>query len=421
MTMKPTSHRVDCRAPAAAPSCRAPHVAALALIALLLSACGKSPPPPDGSGPTSSASAPAATPATPPAAARAARDPSLVQPPDSLVERLKEARVERRPVVEPLSVVGRIDFDEHNVARIGSNVTGRVTELNAAPGQAVAAGQVLAQLNSADLGSAQLAYLKAGAQRELAAKAVERARLLLSADVIGSAELQRRENELKVAQIEERAAADQLRVMGMSRAAITRTFETGAITSTSSVVSTVSGVIVERKVNRGQVVQPADDLFTVADLSRVWVMAKVPESQITRVQVGQTVKVDVSSSPVPLKGRIAWIADTVSMETRTVSVRTEVDNPKRQLRPAMLANVTIEPAPIERLVVPAIAVVRENNQDHVFVKLEGKRYRLTPVTLAEETGELRVVISGLAGGETVVAEGAFHLNNERRRAELEGS
>lgn len=418
MTMKPTSHPVDRRPSLAAPFCAAPRVAALALIALMLSACDKAPAPPaEGSAPPTTAAAPAKSPAV----TRPARDPAVVQPPDSLVERLKQATVERRPVVEPLSVVGRIDFDEHNVARIGSNVTGRVTELNAVPGQAVAAGQVLAQLNSADLGSAQLAYLKAGAQRELAAKAVERARLLLSADVIGSAELQRRENELKVAQIEERAAADQLRVMGMSRGAIARTLETGAITSTSSVVSTVSGVIVERKVNRGQVVQPADDLFTVADLSRVWVMAKVPESQITRVQVGQTVKVDVSSSPVPLKGRIAWIADTVSMETRTVSVRTEVDNPKRQLRPAMLANVTIEPAPIERLVVPSIAVVRENNQDHVFVKLEGKRYRLTPVTLAEETGELRVVVSGLAGGETVVTDGAFHLNNERRRAELEGS
>lgn len=382
----------------------------MALAAALLAGCGKDAP---------SSAAPASTTAA--AAPRAPADPLLVAPPAALQQRLRTASVERRLVTEPLSVVGRIDFDEQSVARIGSSVTGRITELVGVPGQTVAAGQLLAQLNSAELGTAQLAYLKADAQRELAAKAVERAKLLLAADVIGTAELQRRENELKVAAIEQRAAADQLRVMGMSRGAIERTLASGAITSTSSVVSTVSGVVVERKVNRGQVVQPADELFTVADLSRVWVIAKVPESQITRVQVGQPVKISVTSSPVPLRGRVAWIADTVSVETRTVTVRTEVDNPKRQLRPAMLADVTIEPVPLERLVVPGSAVVRESNRDHVFVRQEDGRYRLTAVELADETGEQRVVESGLKGGEAIVIDGAFHLNNERKRAELEGS
>lgn len=383
----------------------------MVLTVALLAGCGKDAP----------SSAAPASPPTAAAAPRAPSDPLLVAPPASLQERLRTASVERRLVTEPLSVVGRIDFDEQSVSRIGSSVTGRITELAVAPGQTVAAGQLLAQLNSAELGTAQLAYLKADAQRELAAKAVERAKLLLAADVIGTAELQRRENELKVAEIEQRAAADQLRVMGMSRTAITRTLTSGAITSTSSVVSTVSGVVVERKVNRGQVVQPADELFTVADLSRVWVVAKVPESQITRVQIGQPVKISVTSSPVPLRGRVAWIADTVSVETRTVTVRTVVDNPKRQLRPAMLADVTIEPVALERLVVPGGAVVRESNRDHVFVRQADGRYRLTAVELADEAGDQRVVESGLKGGEVIVIDGAFHLNNERKRAELEGS
>lgn len=383
----------------------------MVLTVALLVGCGKDAP---------SSAAPAA-PTTAAAAPRAPSDPLLVAPPASLQQRLRTGSVERRLVTEPLSVVGRIDFDEQSVSRIGSSVTGRITELPVTPGQTVAAGQLLAQLNSAELGTAQLAYLKADAQRELAAKAVERAKLLLAADVIGTAELQRRENELKVAEIEQRAAADQLRVMGMSRGAIARTLASGAITSTSSVVSTVSGVVVERKVNRGQVVQPADELFTVADLSRVWVVAKVPESQITRVQIGQPVKISVTSSPVPLRGRVAWIADTVSVETRTVTVRTVVDNPKRQLRPAMLADVTIEPVALERLVVPGGAVVRESNRDHVFVRQADGRYRLTAVELADEAGDQRVVESGLKGGEEIVIDGAFHLNNERKRAELEGS
>ena len=385
--------------------------AGIALICVLLAACSRQ----------DAAPAAASPEATRAKTSRAATDPTRVVAPPAMAQRLRIEVVERRRVTEPLSVVGRIDFDEQNVARIGSNVTGRITDLSAVPGQAVRAGQVLAQLNSAELGTAQLAYLKSHAQRELASKAVERARLLLAADVIGTAELQRRENELKVAEIEQRAAQDQLRVMGMSAAAVARTLDNGAITSSSSVVSTVSGVVVERKVNRGQVVQPADELFTVADMARVWVIAKVPESQITRVQLGQPVTVEVTSSDVPLRGRVTWIADTVSVETRTVTVRTEVDNPKRQLRPAMLANVTIEPVPQERLVVPASAVVRESNADHVFIRQPDGAYRLTPVELADETGAQRVVLSGLKGGESIVSDGAFHLNNERKRAELEGS
>jgi cobalt-zinc-cadmium efflux system membrane fusion protein len=324
-------------------------------------------------------------------------------------------------ITEPLSVVGLIDFNEQAVSRIGASVTGRVTQLSGLPGQQVQTGEVLAQLNSAELGTAQLTYVKASAQRDLAYKAVERARLLLSADVIGSAELQRRENELTVASVEQRAAADQLRVMGMSPVAIDQTVRTGVITSSSSVVSTMNGVIVERKVNRGQVVQPADELFIVADLSRVWVVAKVPESQINRVQLDQMVRIEVSGSAQPLIGRVSWIASTVNAETRTVTVRSEVDNLQRQLRPGMLANVVIEPAAIERLVVPAEAVVREGNNDHVFVRLPDGRYRMVRVLLADETGRFRVVESGVTEGDPVVVEGAFHLNNERKRAELEGA
>ncbi|WP_217808649.1 efflux RND transporter periplasmic adaptor subunit [Derxia lacustris] len=380
------------------------HLFTATLLALALAGCGKTEESPADS-----------------AATQAPADPNLVTAPPTLAGQLKTAPVATAPVSEPLRVVGRIDFDEQRVARIGANVTGRVTELMALPGQQVQAGAVLAQLNSAELGTAQLALLKARAQRELAGKAVERAKLLLAADVIGSAELQRRENELGVAAVEERAAADALRVMGVSAGAIAHTASTGAITSVSSIVSTVTGVVVERKVNKGQVVQPAEALFTVADLSRVWVIAQVPEVQIGRVQAGQTVRIEVPSNGVePIVGKITWVADIVNPETRTVMVRTEVDNPKRHLRPAMLANLVIEPLPIDRLVVPASAVVREDNDDRVFVRTEGDRYRLTPVKLGEEIGGVRIVQSGLSGGETIVTDGAFHLNNERKRAEMEG-
>lgn len=382
---------------------------ALAFASLGLTACGDS-------APVSRAVAAA------PATAASAADPWQVVAPPELAQRLKMAAVERAPVAEPLQVVGRVEFDEQSVARVGASVTGRVTEIQVQPGQRVGAGAVLAQLHSTELGTAQLAYLKARAQRELAASAAERAKLLLAADVIGSAEAQRRQSELQVAEVEQRAAADQLRVMGVSPAAIAATANSGAITSTASVVSTVSGVVVERKVNKGQVVQPADVMFTVADLSRVWVVAQVPETLAGRVQAGQDVQIDIPANAAGgIQAKLAWVADIVNPETRTVMVRAEIDNPKRLLKPAMLATMRIQPLPVAHLVVPSAAVVRENDADHVFLQTKDKTFRLQPVQLGLESGALRVVESGLKGGETIVVDGAFHLNNERNRAALGGS
>jgi cobalt-zinc-cadmium efflux system membrane fusion protein len=320
----------------------------LLLAALLLAGCKESPSP----------------------AAQPPADPLAVTAPESLAPQLRIETVGKAPVADILRVAGRIDFDEARVARIGATVTGRVTELQAALGDPVKAGDTLAQLHSTELGNAQLAYLKARAHAELTARAVDRARLLLSADVIGAAELQRRENELAVAQAERRAAADQLRVLGVSAAAMEKTATTGAINSVSSVVSTIAGVVVERKVARGQVVQPSDALFTVADLSRVWVIAQVPEAEVALVSPGQSVEIEVPAlGNAEHVGRLIHVGDVVNPETRTVMVRTEIDNRDRQLKPAMLATMLIQARPVERLVVPAAAVVREENEDHVFLEI----------------------------------------------------
>jgi len=351
-----------------------------------------------------------------------AADPNLVIAPDSLLKVLKIEAASTAPVSETLRVAGRVDFDEQRVARIGAPVTGRVIELLANPGDAVKQGQPLAQLHSVELGNAQLAYVKAAAQSRLQAQSAERARLLFTSDVIGAAELQRRESEYAIAQAEQRAAADQLRVLGISAKSLDTMASSGGINSVSPVVATLSGTVVERKVAKGQVVQPADALYTVADLSRVWVIAQVPEAESSAVKVGQTVQVEVPAlGNGPLNGKLIFVSDIVNPETRTVTVRTEMENPKRELKPAMLATMLIASRPQDRLVVPSAAVVREDNADYVFVATGEKQFLLTSVKLGPEQDHVRVVDSGLKVGDKVVVEGAFHLNNERKRAELEGA
>lgn len=357
-----------------------------------------------------------------PAAARQAQDPTIVQPSPELLAQLKLADLETRAVAETLRVAGRIDFDEQRLARIGATVTGRVTDIDALLGQSVKKGEVLARLNSSELSSQQLAYLKARAQLELNRRNAERAKALFDADVIGVAELQRRESEFQISVAETRAASDQLQLLGVSRAAIDRLGKQGAVDSVTPVTATMSGVVVERKLAQGQVVQPADALFVVADLSRLWAEAQVPEQQVNLVKTGQSVSIEIPAlGNEKLVGKLIFVGQTIDPETRTVLVRTELDNREGRLKPAMLASMLIEAKPMDRLVVPASAVVRENDEDHVFVAEGDGAFRLVKVKLGPEQGGTRVLLSGLKGGERLVVDGAFHLNNERNRKEMEGS
>lgn len=349
-------------------------------------------------------------------------DPTLVTAAPELMAQLKLADVSRQPVAETLRVAGRIDFDEQRLARIGATVTGRVTHIDALLGQDVRKGEVLARLNSSELSSQQLNFLKARAQLELNRRNAERAKALYEADVIGAAELQRRESEYQISLAETRAASDQLQLLGVSPAAIDRLGKQGAVDSVTPVTATIGGVVVERKLAQGQVVQPADTLFVVADLSRLWAVAQVPEQQVSQVRTGQSVSIEVPAlGNEKLVGKLIYVGQTINPETRTVLVRTELDNSDGRLKPAMLASMLIEAKSIERLVVSASAVVRENDEDHVFVAEGEGVFRLLKVKLGPEQGGQRVVLSGLKGEEKVVVDGAFHLNNERNRKEMEGS
>lgn len=354
-----------------------------------------------------------------PTAAAAPVDPNLVQAGDNLGNIIKLGTVSRMELSDTLRVAGQVDFDEQRVTRIGATVTGRVTELTAMLGQQVKVGDTLAVLNSTELGAAQLAYMKARAQAQLNERNVERAQQLFAADVIGSAELQRRESELSISRAEMRAAADQLRVLGVSSKSLEKLTSTGAINSVSPVVATMAGTVVERLVAQGQVVQPSEVMFTVADLSRVWVEAEVPEQQAAAVQPGQTIQVEIPALGQQLTAKLIFIADTVNPMTRTIMVRSELDNSDRSLKPAMLATVLIQGRPTARLVVPDTAIVRENNKDYLFVEVGPQQFKLTEVALGPAIGTMRPVLGGVAEGTKVVTEGAFHLNNERKRKELE--
>lgn len=350
-----------------------------------------------------------------------AEDPSIVTVTPELLARLSIAAVGEGEMTETIRVPARIEVDEQRVARIGAAVTGRLTEIHADLGQRVHRGDVLAKLHSAELSSSQLAYLKAVSQEGLQLRAVSRAKLLFESDVISAAELQKRESELLQAQAERQTAHDQLKVLGMTEGDLNKLAETRTVHSLSSVIATLEGVVIERKITQGQVVQPADALFTIADLSHVWLVAEIPEQQAGLVRTGGVTEAEISAlADQSIKGKLIFVSDTVKPDTRTVTVRMDVENVDRLLKPGMLASMLIRGAAHNRVMVPVAAVVREDNRDYVFVQLDDKRFQLRQVKLGQESAGVAPVLEGLAEGEKIVTDGAFHLNNERRRKELEG-
>ena len=360
--------------------------------------------------------------AKPPVAAKAKAvvDPMQVEVKPDMSKNFTVTALQPMSVTTVQEVAGRIDANERLVTRIGAAVTGRVTEVLVEVGDRVRSGQTLARVASPELTAAQLTYLRASSAASLAERAVERARQLIQADVIGSAELQRREAELAISRAEERAAADQLRLLGIPDDTMARLRHQGGLAPSANVTATLSGVVTERKVSQGQVAQPGEQMFTVADLSSVWVIGALPEQAARTVLLGQRVEVTVPAlGDQKFNGKVVFISDTISPDTRAVTIRTQVDNPQRDLKPLMLATLRITGAATQQLAVPTSAVVREYDKDHVFVKTAENRYRLVPVELGAATDGVRPLLKGPASGTPVVTTGAFHLNNERKRAELE--
>jgi cobalt-zinc-cadmium efflux system membrane fusion protein len=256
----------------------------------------------------------------------------------------------------------------------------------------------------------------------VAERALERARRLLEAGVIGEAELQRREAEVQQANIELAGLRDQLRLLGFSNAALERLESTRAMNPTAQVVASIDGIVLDRRVTIGQVVQAAEVLCILADLTTLWLVADVPEEAAGAVEVGKLVEAEVPALPgYKIRGKIDFVSATVNPETRTVRIRMDIPNARRRLKPAMLATVVLTENAERQRVLPPEAIVRESNQDYIFVQTSGRTFRLRRVSLGLEMDGRRVLIDGLQPGEKIVLDGAFHLNNERKRLALQGN
>jgi len=354
-------------------------------------------------------------------ASSASADPLKVDVAPELLQSLSVGKPQWQEVTTRQKVAARIQTDASRLARIGSPVDGRITKVLVFEGQRVQQGQILAMLHSNALSDTQFGFIKAFSQENLAEQSAERARQLVQSDVMGKAELQKREAEVLQSATEVAALRAQLHGLGMSENAIQKLESTRKLNSDYPIVASISGTVIERKVTIGQVVQPADPAFLVADLSNLWFVAEVPEEQAGALTIGKTVIATIPALPdQSITGRLSFVSPVVNPDTRTVQARMNLPNNRGLFKPEMLASMTFESQPEKGLTIPATAVVREENKDHVFVQKSPTEFLLREVDLGEEVMDRRVVLHGISAKETIVLDGAFHLNNKRKQDQIKG-
>jgi len=347
-------------------------------------------------------------------------DPLEIMITPEIQKQIKTDTVSYQDISDTLLIPGRLETQNRRLAKIGSPITGRVSNLYVSLGDVVKKGQLLARINSIELTQTQLNLIKSIQLIGLKTKAVERAKLLFEADVISKAEMLRVENELDAVKADYRASRDQLMVLGMSEKAVEKIETSGQINSFGDVISRFDGIIISRSINEGQIVNPQDDLFHVADLSKLWAIANIPEQQSSFIQKDEVVEIEIPAlDNKKLNAKIIFEDSIVDPQTRTVMVRAELDNTNLLLKPDMLTSMHISSKKISKMAIPISSVVRENDRNHVFVQNKPQTFRLRDVELGNKDGKLVTVLSGLSQGETIVTEGAFHLNSERKKKELE--
>jgi cobalt-zinc-cadmium efflux system membrane fusion protein len=311
--------------------------------------------------------------------------------------------------------------NENELAEVTPLIRGRVAAVYVDVGRDVEKGAPLALLHSTDLGLAEAAYLKSGAKLHEAVLVYERARDLLEHKAISVAEFQRREAEMKTARAEAREARNRLELLGIPEPEIQRLDREQTIHPDVPLRAPFAGRVIMRNLTRGEVVEINQKLFTVADLSNVWVVGNVPEKDVRFIHKDEAVEVRALAYPGEVfPGTITYVGDMLDPATRTMRLRVTAPNPQKKLKPEMFATVRVyAPAKADVLTVPLAAVQNGPAGRMVFVRRAPGEFEARAVTTGEEIGDVVPVLEGLREGEHVVTKGAFALKSKTEQHKIE--
>ena len=324
-----------------------------------------------------------------------------------------------------LRLPGVVEANAYKQVTVTPIVGGRVTRVLAELGQSVRAGQPLAELFSPEVTEAERRFVSARAELDAHERELQRTEKLVEIGSASRQELERlhAEHTAKLTEIE--SARSRLQLLGLSATAISGLGPGKDVGAIATLTSPISGIVTERTANAGLNVETTTKLFTVVDLSTVWVVADAYERDFARVHVGVPASIRMKAFPdATLKGRVSYIDPQVNAETRTAKIRVEVPNSQRELRLGMFADVTIEAAGEATVaLIPGTAVQNVGTRTVVYLadtKQPG-RFVEREVGLGDRSGNDVAVSRGVQPGDTIVADGSFAIRAERDRLGLHGS
>lgn len=325
---------------------------------------------------------------------------------------LRTALVQERDVSEHITATATIQPNQNRLAHVAPLIPGRLTRVTANLGDRVKKGQVLATVNSVEAGQARATYQQAQSELSLAQANFERAERLFKQQIVAQKDYLKARADLQQAQANLRAARERLHTYGV-------TAKSSGEPSVVPVTAPIAGTVIEKKAVIGELAGPDQPLFTVADLSTLWIETDIYEKDLGKLQPGSPATVTVAAYPgEPFKGQISYLSPAMDPETRTVKARVEVANPDGRLRPNMFASVAIEtPARRQVLQVPDDAVVLLQGQPSVFVA-EGKGFEARAVQTGDKFGGQTTIRSGLKPGEQVVVSGAYALKARMLKSQI---
>lgn len=308
-----------------------------------------------------------------------------------------------------LEMPGEITLNGEKVMHVVPRMPGVIREIRKKQGDDVRRGEVIAVLDSSDLAEVKREFLETAQQMDFARTAFEREERLWKRNIASEASYQSSERAYHEARLKHQSARQQLEALGIRGGALPALGGSGNTLTRYELRAPFDGVLVEKKVAAGQAVKADEDLFTLADLSSVWVNVTVYAKDLNTVKVGQEVTVRAPTLDLAASGRISYIGSLVGAETRSAQARVVLPDPGRQWRAGMFVTVSV----VQEEVTVPVAVKREGLQkfrdwDVVFVR-SGNHFEARPLDLGRQDGEWVEALSGLTPGEKYASTNSFIL------------
>lgn len=311
---------------------------------------------------------------------------------------------------EYIELPGEIVLNADRMAHVVPRVPGIVRDVRKAVGDSVEEGEVMAVMESRELAKAKAEYFAARERLALAKANFDREKGLWQEKISAEQEYLDARRALAEAGIEANSAEQQLHALGFSESELEKlSGDLDAVYTRYEVNAPITGTVIAKHMTLGENLDSESDVFTIADLSSVWVNIKVYQKDLVNIHAGQPVGFEVGHGIPDASGTIAWVGPQVDETTRTATARVELPNPDGSLRPGLFvtAKVTVGSAAAD-LVIPKSALQTFENRTVVFVRT-AKGYEPKPVELGRQNGSAVEILSGLMAGDVYVSQGAFTL------------